>query len=225
MFPELSRRNPVQSSRFTKLKNGAVRLNRGMDVVAKRVSSLQQKTHPLVRKGAGAFDKFANVKYIGGPLMAADFLLTGYMTDATYDPTTHDNRVNEFGKNFIAHNLVEAAGLGVAGGIGMAAKKFKSPKLAAIGMGIGAASMALSLAGFGPGEFVKRKMDTMGREFDNERYGRGPIKQNEQTLRATSQNMSLLGQAGFGGNEVINPQSFAARQRGLLGSEAMLMHN
>lgn len=223
MFNEISRNNTQYgTSKFTKLKNGAVRFNRALDVPARGMASLQRRVNPLVKAGAGAFDKFANMKYVGGAMMAADVLMTGFIADATYDPTVHDNRVNEFGKHFLANNAVE---LGVAGTLGLASKFIKSPKLAMAGMGVGVASMALSMSGFGPGEFIKTKMDTMGREFDNERYGKSPIKQNEQTLRATNQNMSLLGQAGFGGNEVINPQSFAARQRGLLGSEAMLMHN
>ena len=222
MIRDISRTDLKRPGKFTRLKNGVTRVNRGLNPIVNGVAAIQRGVTPAINRGANAFNKFANIPKIGGAMMAADLLLTGYHADATYDPTVHDNRINEFGKNFIANNVAE---FGVAGTLGLASKFFKSPALAAVGMGVGVASMALSMSGFGPGEFIKRKMDTMGREFDNEKYGRGPIRQNEQTLRATSQNMQLLGQAGFGGNEVINPQSFAARKRGLLGSEAMLMHN
>jgi hypothetical protein len=212
---------PDQPTALGMAASGAYKFSKGLGKGAyafgKQAHSLQNKVNPLINKAARGFNKAAGLKSggFGGAMLAADMAITGYSVDATYDPTVHDSRLSEFGKTFLSSNLVE---LGLTAAVGMLGG-------GAIGGAIAVGSMALSAAGFGPGEFIKTKMDTMGREFDNERYGRGPTKQNEQTNRATNQNMSLLGQAGFGGNEVINPQSFAARQRGLLGSEAMLMHN
>lgn len=217
-MPEISRIPPHNKFSFLNATaRGAVGAGRGAHLLGKGVHEVAQKTKPFVNTMASGFNRMAGAKAfgIGGALTMVDMAVTGFMTDATYDPTVHDNRINEFGKTMLAEMGTELP-IGL-----MATALGGGPAGIAVALG----TTALSMAGLGPGHFLKTKMDTMGREFDNERYGKGPIQQNQQTLRATSQNMQLLGQAGFGGNEVINPQSFAARQRGLLGSEAMLMHN
>ena len=81
------------------------------------------------------------------------------------------------------------------------------------------------ISGVGANAMLERGLGKMTDQMESDQYGKRRVSQNEQTARATSDQMSLILQTGYAGNEMINPQSFSARRRGLLGNEAMLMHN
>lgn len=89
----------------------------------------------------------------------------------------------------------------------------------------GLSSVAGENTGVGIPQMVERSLGSMADQLESDQYGKKTVSQNERTMRAASEQMSLITQTGFAGNELINPQSFSARRRGLLGNEAMLMHN
>lgn len=183
---------------------------RGSLRAGEAANSFLNKVNPILNKATMPASKFVNSRFSPGLMTMAAVGFSGYSAMASYDPRIHDSRASEVAKNVIANDMVA---------LGSSALAFKISPLA------GAALMGAELMGVGPSQLVRQGMDSLGRKFDKERFGGTIIQQNENTMRATSQNLSLLGQAGYGGNEIINPQSFAARKRGLLGSEAMLMHN
>lgn len=81
------------------------------------------------------------------------------------------------------------------------------------------------MSGVGANQILERSLGKIADQLESDQYGKRRVSQNERTARATSDQMSLILQSGYAGNELINPQSFSARRRGLLGNEAMLMHN
>jgi hypothetical protein len=165
----------------------------------------------FLSKATSPFSSMATSKYVPGVMTLASPFFGTYSSITNYDPEQHESRGMEVAKSLLSADVV--------GGV-LSSAAFEINPLLGIGVS------ALEFSGRGISSLVETAVDTAGLKYEQSRYGnRAPIRQNENTMRATNQTMSLLGQAGFGGNEVINPQSFAARKRGLLGSEAMLMHN
>ena len=77
-------------------------------------------------------------------------------------------------------------------------------------VGIGA-SIGLSMLGVSPGEMVGHMMDKASQSYNRQKgMGAKSVTQNETTMRATQQGLSMLGQSG---------------RHNMLGQEAQIMHN
>jgi len=171
----------------------------------------RDKFNPALNKAMSPVAKMANSRFVPGFATLASTGFGLYSGISNYDPTKHESRVHEGFKNVVADEGFAVIATQAAFGI--------HPLL---GLGV----IASEIAGVGASTYAREAMNSAGLQYDQVRHGtRAPIQQNENTMRATTQNLNLLGQAGYGSNEIINPQSFGARKRGLLGSEAMLMHN
>lgn len=103
--------------------------------------------------------------------------LSVFMAESTFDPTIHDSKITEIGKQAMSMGVDNLA--------------FAINPLLGLGM------MAASMAGMPtPGNIAMGAMNAMGNKTDFYRYGRKTVTQNERTRRATSSNLAMLGQAG-----------------------------
>jgi hypothetical protein len=136
-------------------------------------------------------------------------------------------RVDAYQDNPNDHSSRAHAALGAITQEGLdTALMMGASSLGPIGAGLALLTSSVGdISGVGANAMLERGIGKMADQLQSDQYGKKRISQNEETMRAASDQMSLITQTGFAGNELINPQSFSARRRGLLGNEAMLMHN
>lgn len=124
-----------------------------------------------------------------------ELALTGglavFMAQQAFDPLKDDSRLTNIGKHFAASSIDSAA--------------------FALNPVLGLGLMAANFAGLPtPGDVIMHGIGAVSKTLDFNKYGRRTVAQNERTMRATSSNLALLGQAG---------------SHTTLGNEAMIMHN